>query len=362
MILLVGFYVDPHADRMHEFLTCIERNAANRAIDAVHVFVEQDVAVSELLASYPRLAAPKIRLVPFGRRVTYHALIDYANRELPGHRVVIANADIFFDHTLGRLEEYDLAGSFLCLSRCDIHGDGSWSLFDFEASQDAWIFESPAPGIECDFSLGLLGCDNRVAWQAQHAGLSVSNPSRSIRAFHLHLTRVRRYTPEQRLHGPTLGVPPVTLEASGLRRRAPASVSATDETVCAAVAFEESMGYTIDRLALGVSSHNNDMRPFTSIPPVLAARSFTQVVAGTVSPVEVEFLSPGRLFVLAGTDWHGYYAASDWLALTARPEPLPLVETAHRPVFEVWSLDGEPGDRFVAPTQVMLVCDYLERR
>jgi len=39
MILLAGLYLDPDADRMREFLTCIERNAANRAIADVHVFV-----------------------------------------------------------------------------------------------------------------------------------------------------------------------------------------------------------------------------------------------------------------------------------------------------------------------------------
>lgn len=362
MILLVGLYVDPHADRMREFLTCLERNAANRAIAEVHVFVEQPVELENLVASYPQLESAKIRLLSWGRRVTYLALIDYANRELAGCRVIIANADIFFDHTLARFAHYDLRGWFLCLSRCDIHADGSWSLFDFEASQDAWIFEAPIPAVDCDFPLGLLGCDNRVAWQAEHAGLAVSNPSRSIRAFHLHLTRMRRYTADQRLYGPTRGVPAVTLEGSGLSRRNGTGAAPPETLPCAAAAFQESMGYTIERLELGVSSHNNERRPFTAIPEPLAGRSFTQVVACSVSPVTVEFLSPGRLYVLAGTDWHGYFAAAEWLGAAAVPEALPMLETSHRPVFEVWSLVGNTGDRMVAPTQVMLVADYLERR
>ena len=122
------------------------------------------------------------------------------------------------------------------------------------------------------------------------------------------------------------------------------------------------MGYSVERLELGVSSHNNDQRPFTAIPPALAERQFTQVVSHTVSPVEVEFLSAGRLYVLAGTDWHGYFDATSWLGDVAQPEPLPLLETSHQPAFEVWSLVGERGDRVVAPTQVMLVSDRLERR
>ena len=42
--------------------------------------------------------------------MTYGRLFRYANRELAGCRVVIANADIFFDRTLARLDGYDLAG------------------------------------------------------------------------------------------------------------------------------------------------------------------------------------------------------------------------------------------------------------
>lgn len=362
MTLLVGFYLDSSADRMREFLTCLERNVSNRAIAGVHVFVEQEIDPQQLSASYPQLASPKVRLVMSGSRMTYRALFGYANRELPGRRVIIANADIFFDHTLARLDDYDLTGHLLCLSRCDIHPDGTWSLFDFDSSQDAWIFDAPIREFPCEFHLGLLGCDNRLAWEAEHAGLVISNPSRSVRAHHLHVTTIRRYTSEQRLYGPTLGVPPVTLEAAPIPRRPIPDRPLDRDCQCAAVAFHEAMGYTIGRLELGASSHNNEVRPFTAIPAPLAGRSFTQVVACAVSPVVVEFMSAGRVYVLAGTDWHGYYAAAAWLAEAAEAEPMPLVETCNRPAFEVWSLLGRPGDRFVAPTQVMLVSDYLERR
>jgi len=362
MILLVGLYRDPSAERMREFLECIARNAANRAIAEIHVFLEGDIAREAVTTEFPQLASPKVRPIPIGRRQTYQDLFAYANRELAGRRVIVANADIFFDHTLSRLDEYDIAGSLLCLSRCDIHGDGSWALFDYESSQDVWIYEAPIRQFACSFHLGVLGCDNRLAWEAGEAGLVVSNPSRSIRAYHLHLTGIRRYTTEQRLYGPVRGVPPITLEAAPLAQRTVEGRPRTLEAPCAAVTFHETMGYTVERLELGVSSHNNDLRPFTAIPPPLTERQFTQVVSCAVSPVEVEFLSAGRLYILAGTDWHGYFSVTSWLGDVAEPEPLPLVETSHRPAFEIWSLIGERADRFVAPTQVMLVSDHLERR
>jgi hypothetical protein len=360
MILLIGLYLDPDAARLGEFLTCLERNVANRAIDEVHVFVEEEIDPVHVAGKHPPLQSQKVRLVVTGVRVTYAALFAYANRELPGYRVIVANADIFFDHTLARLNDYDLAGCLLCLSRWDVHADGTWSLFDFEASQDAWIFDAPIRDIACDFPLGILGCDNRLAWEAAHAGLIVANPSRSVRAYHLHLTGVRRYTAAQRLGGPVRGVAPEALETSALALRKVRVREAALPT--AAVVFHEDMGYTVNRLTLGASSHNNEVRPFTAIPDPLAGHPFTQVVAGSASPVDLEFLSAGSVCVLAGTDWYGYYAAAEWLRQVADAEPLPLVETCHRPAFEVWSLRGDAGDRYVSPTQVALVAAHLEKR
>jgi len=362
MILLVGLYLDAHAARLQEFLTCIERNARHRTITAVQVFIEQDADPSRLLASHPQLRSPKVQLIVHGTRLTFSTLFEHANKEHPGRLVIVANADVFFDHTLARLDGYDLTGCLLCLSRWDPHADGMWRLFDFPYSQDAWIFQAPLPSLDAGFPLGVPGCDNRLAWQAEQAGLVVSNPSRSVRTHHLHRSGVRRYGPAERLTGPIRAVAPAFLEEANIPRWRAVEPLELGGRHTAAVAFQETMGFTIDRLALGASSHNNEQRPFTAIPETLVGRQFTQVVSGSASPVQGEFLSSGRLFVLAGTDWPGYYPATTWLSEAGRPEAMSLVHTRHQPAFEVWSLDGKTGDRFVCPTQVMLVSDYLERR
>jgi hypothetical protein len=127
----------------------------------------------------------------------------------------------------------------------------------------------------------------------------------------------------------------------------------------AAVAFHEAMGYTVARLEIGVSSHNNDARPFTAVPEPLVGLPFTQVVASIVSPVEVEFLTAGKLYVLVGNDWEGAASATAWLTRTGFREGLPALTTGRGTGFDVWSLEGEAGERFVLPTQVMLVADHL---
>jgi hypothetical protein len=347
MLLLVGFYSDPDPGRLREFLECLRRNAENPHIHGIHVMAE-DAAAAQQLAEWLSVGNQnKITLIEHGRRLTFQAAFGYANEWLSGRRVIIANADIFFDETLGLLESHDLTNVLLCLSRWDVGHDGSTCFFDHPGSQDAWIFDAPIRPFDCDFHLGLLGCDNRLAWEAAHAGLLLSNPSWSIRANHLHLTGVRRYTEPQRLQGP--GAPVV----------ASALFLETGRPDCASVAFRENMGYTIARLEQGVSSHNNETRPLSSIPTPLLGLPFTQVVARHVSPVEIDFRSRGVLYVLVGTDWEGHQPLTTFLGEVASRTSLPPLQTMIGTTFDVWSLEREAGDQLVFPTQVMLVSREL---
>jgi hypothetical protein len=195
MILLTGFYEDVDISRRGEFLECLRRNVVNNRLDEIHLFVEEPLRLDQLLTAYPLLGSAKVRLTAHGRRVTYQHLFAYANRHLPGRHVIIANADMYFDHTLARFDGYDLAGKLLCLSRWHVRPDSSAGFFDHPSSQHAWIFQAPICGFPCN--LGVLGCDNRLAWKAEHAGLATSNPSRSLRA----LARARRtQDPTMRSH------------------------------------------------------------------------------------------------------------------------------------------------------------------
>ncbi|HEY2031777.1 MAG TPA: hypothetical protein VGH20_21440 [Myxococcales bacterium] len=346
MIVLAGWYRDRTPARAAELLECVRRNCANPAVSEVHLCLED--------GSRPDLIDAKLRLLEHGRRLTFRDAFAYANGALAGRRVALANADIYFDETLALLNGHDLRGKLLCLSRWDVQPDGSSKYFDFSASQDAWIFEAPLPQLSCDWHLGIPGCDNRIAHEAAQAGLRLWNPSRSIRAHHLHASAVRHYTESQRLSGPGAAVPGSYL---GTVPEGP-----TPAAPLAAVRFRESMGYTVARFAPGASSHNNDARPFQSVPEPLRGRPFTQVVAWRASPLEVEFRSGGKVYVLVGTDWNGYLPATEFLRAHGHREPLPDVWTGRGTSFEVWSLMGSAGERVSLPTQVMLVAAELRRR
>ena len=349
-ILVGGFYEDPDPVRCDELLECVRRNVGNEEIDEIHLLVEDELDPPELAAAHPALADEKVRLVPHGRRCTYEDLFGYADEHFSGRTVVVANADIYFDHTLGRLRDYDLGGRLLCLSRWNVEEDGSTWCFEFPASQDAWIFEAPLPRFLCAFNLGLPGCENRLAWEASQAGLEITNPARSIHALHLHLSGVRRYSESERIHGETEAV-------------APGCLGPGPDHPVARLAFAEPMGYELARLESGVSSHTNELRPFTRIPDQLAGLRFTQVVCDNAAPVEVEFLEEGKLYVLVGNDWDGRRTLTEWLCDAGFDERLPLVETAPGVGFEVWSIVGRRGEVVVVPTQAMLVAaDLVARR
>lgn len=415
MILLVGFYQDVNAVRTEEFIECARRNIANSRIDQLTVFIEDSASAAEVRAHHPTLVHAKVRLLEHGRRLTFAHLFGHADRHLAGSAVIIANADIFFDETLALLDEEPLGGTMLCLSRWDEGADGTLRHFDRPDSQDAWIFEAPLPRIESDFCLGMPGCDNRLAHEAERAGLTVSNPSRSVRAQHLHRSAVRRYTQRDGVPGPHRPVPASFLNDSGVSplcgRPAPADfpshrgrrvgcivearyreleavlASHLDGLVpralrrelrravangtqgtprptgapLAVVAFRESMGYTLARIELGVSTHSNDPRPLVSIPSALAGLCFTQVVANHASPVDIEFRSEGRLLVLASPGWEGYAPAVAFLDDAGWREPIDVLRTRDGTTFEAWSLVAGAGERLVVPTQVMLATDELIR-
>ncbi len=214
--LLTSHYTDKHPARQGEILTTLEQNIANSRIARIHLFDETSSirCGSRIQRVGPRIGVP---------RVTYRDFFDYANTYLPGQIAIIANADIFFDDSLAALVEHGLNGTLMCLSRWDEQPGRAPVHFLNPESHDAWVFQAPIRPFSCDWPLGVPGCDSRLAAEAKRAGLRLINPSRSIRARHLHTSNLRNYTPEQRINGEYLGVP---IDGAGTEERTPVVVAA----------------------------------------------------------------------------------------------------------------------------------------
>lgn len=206
-ILMTMLYNEKKKARKREYMTCLQRNLANPAIERVHIFY--DTSCERSNSSFARdLASLPITITPIKGRATFGDLFSYAAQEYNNRLIIICNADIFFDETLNLLTTIDFSNLFIALTRWDMHQDGSTSprgaLWNTatnrwehkgntpSGSQDAWIFQAPLPPFNNDhIKMGTLWCDPCIAYQAYAVGLQVINPCLSIKAYHLHLSAIR---------------------------------------------------------------------------------------------------------------------------------------------------------------------------
>lgn len=152
------------------------------------------------------LKTKNIKISYIKGRPTFNYCFTLANEQYANSKVIISNADIYFNNTLYLLSDYNLNNKFIALTRWNVTPTGSLKIFkqfdkngNFRAdwtyySQDAWIFQTPIQKFNYDaIALGTLYCDGMIAYQADQVGLNVFNPCYSIQCCHLHLSEVRNY-------------------------------------------------------------------------------------------------------------------------------------------------------------------------
>ena len=129
-------------------------------------------------------------------RVTIKGIFEGVNamKWNEGDMVVIANADMLFEDSLMLADDLKEDECY-ALSRWE-DGDKIQRQVNGD-SQDCWIFRWPIKNVDkmdIDFPLGKMGCDNRLAYEIQKAGYKVTNPSKSIKTWHLHKSNARNYS------------------------------------------------------------------------------------------------------------------------------------------------------------------------
>lgn len=207
-VLLTVLYNETNSQRLQEYKTCIEHNLQHLDIGTIHVLYDRakDSGDVELLTY---LKTQPVTITYIDDRPTFGYCFDVANRLYPDCRVILCNGDIYFNHTMQLLENYDLTNKFIVLTRWDVQTDGTLKIFaqydkkgNFDAkmsalSQDAWIFKTPMRTFpNAHIRMGTWACDGYIAYQAYMAGLHVTNPCLSIQCCHLHQSGVRHWTPQ----------------------------------------------------------------------------------------------------------------------------------------------------------------------
>ena len=96
---------------------------------------------------------------------------------------VIANADIYFTERLPNIDKQKC----FALTRYDILADGSAKFLNRKDSNDTLIFRGTIRYPKySDFWWGCPGADNRACYEFKQIGYDVSNPSISIKTYHIH--------------------------------------------------------------------------------------------------------------------------------------------------------------------------------
>jgi tetratricopeptide (TPR) repeat protein len=130
-------------------------------------------------------------------------------------------------------------------------------------------------------------------------------------------------------------------------------------TPLASVEIEESMGYKIDKLIDGSSSHTNLANKFEAIPAELKGKAYTQQVSNSTSPLKIKFITAGSVYILANSSWGGYAVEAKSLAKIGK-------KTTIKPVFngkekyEVWIVQGSKG-QIVETTNHAVVSSVIRK-
>ena len=198
-VLITMLYNEKNSKRMKEYITCLERNMKHELIETIHILYDKtgDDRKNSLLKN---LQQSDVTITYLNGRATYGYCFELASRIYPNKKIILANADIYFNHTLNKLVDYDLTGKFLALTRWDEERNGTLIPYrryrgvNTPDSQDVWIFQSPIRRFQDDnIPLGWPLCDGRIAYQANASGFQVLNPCMTIQCCHLHKSRIRNY-------------------------------------------------------------------------------------------------------------------------------------------------------------------------
>lgn len=165
--VFVNYYEEPKEKRRKELDFCMQKNMINPYINFVPITSQS--------------------------RMEFGSFFDICNRYSRADDIsVVANLDIYFDETI-KLVSGIKDKAFWALGRWDYKKNDKITHSNRPDAQDAWIIKGHFKNINANFEMGKCGCDNRLAYEAKRAGYAVSNPSKTIKAIHMHISNIRNY-------------------------------------------------------------------------------------------------------------------------------------------------------------------------
>jgi hypothetical protein len=166
--LFYNYYEDKNPVRKKEIDMCLQKNLDNKLMTTI--------------------------IIESASKPTYDSFFKQINKVTgPDDINIICNSDIFFDETIAHVASIKDKEVYALL-RWEWFNPNHITHSDRPDSQDTWIFKGKMENVVGNFTLGVRGCDNRIAYEFMAAGYTVSNPSRTIKTYHVHNSGIRNYT------------------------------------------------------------------------------------------------------------------------------------------------------------------------
>jgi hypothetical protein len=191
-ILITQTYDPKNKTREKELKIALNNNIHNKDIDQIILITDK---------TYKH---PKIKTIKLDHRPQYSDLFTILNQEnqtQQDHLLIAANSDIYFHpKSIQQIKQTITDNTAIILSRWDSTNNGLKHHNRWD-SQDVWAVKNQFLPGDYNITLGLPGCDNRIAAELQKAGYKLSNPSLDIITIHYHREPHNTYSEQETLVG-----------------------------------------------------------------------------------------------------------------------------------------------------------------
>ena len=204
--LITSFYFIDKTDeksllRNVEISDCLQKNLECSSIEKIHLYVDNDLALSKLYQLYNEENKNKINIIKIGLQPLYSDLFQYAIDNLNDKICMISNSDIYLYKVDNNLLN-KLSNNVFALSRhesdfkCHVLGWGSHDAFIFYPK---YINKNILKNIQ--HVQNISGSDDSIINNLVDSGLKLYNPCFQIIIIHLHNSEVRTYNSQKIAHG-----------------------------------------------------------------------------------------------------------------------------------------------------------------
>lgn len=197
--IIIQFYNEKNQDRKDELVIALTQNLNNPYVKSVINLLEKDNKhIPEEIAKHPKYCEYEL-----SKWYTYKDVFDFCNKNLKNEYCCIINLDMMLDQTSKWSNmKSDLDNGYIyALSRHEfdylndkIELDPNFVRLFHSNTQDGWFFKTPVQINDCNFEIGLLGCDNAIADRINKSGYKILNKALEYKLLHIDLIKGKSST------------------------------------------------------------------------------------------------------------------------------------------------------------------------